>query len=279
MFQFAAGRALAIKHDVPLRLDIGDFDTYRLHQGFELERIFSFEVETAKENDFSAVLGWRKLPMVRRVLSRPRFGLFRGGRFVVEPTFDYWADFESIGKDSYITGYWQSEKYFMDVDQDIRRCFQFRSELDEINEQWKDRILKSNSVSIHIRRGDYVSNPTTNSVHGTCTLEYYHSAINEISSRVNNPVFFIFSDDLNWVMENFFIKYPVCHVSNNFGKNSYLDMWLMSLCQNNIIANSSFSWWGAWLNGNKNKIVVAPKAWFAGKEKPLDLYPEGWIVI
>lgn len=279
MFQFAAGRALAVRHAVPLKLDISDFASYRLHQGFELDRVFLLETETAQEIDFSNVLGWRKSEFVRRILSRPRFSALSGGRFVVEPQFDYWEGIESIGRDCYLAGYWQSEKYFQDVEQEIRHCFRFREPLGEKNIEWKKLISETTSVSIHIRRGDYVSNAATNSVHGTCSLDYYCAAIGEIASRFDTPVFFVFSDDIHWVIDSLDISHPVYYVSNNVGKDSYIDMQLMSLCQNNIIANSSFSWWGAWLNDNHNKVVIAPKAWFAGKEKPRDLYPENWLVL
>ena len=130
---------------------------------------------------------------------------------------------------------------------------------------------------MHIRRGDYVSNPTTNKLHGTCSLEYYHNAVDIIAAKVSNPHFFIFSDDHEWARNNFKIDYPLTFVAhNNAGKN-YEDMRLMSLCKHHIIANSSFSWWGAWLGSNPKKIVCAPRGWF--KDKSLntnDIIPSDW---
>lgn len=279
MFQFAAGHALAARHAVPLKLDTSDFANYRLHQGFELDRVFNLEVQVAENADFSNVLRWRKSEVIRRILSRPRFRAFSGGRFVVEPQFDYWDGFGALGSDCYLTGYWQTEKYFDGVEEDIRRCFRFREPLGGKNIEWEKSISQLTSVSIHIRRGDYVSNVVTNSVHGTCGLDYYRAAVGEVISRVDSPEFFVFSDDIPWVMENLKISYPIHYVSNNVGKDSFKDMQLMSLCRHNIIANSSFSWWGAWLNRNEDKIVIAPKAWFAGKPAPRDLYPETWHLL
>lgn len=279
MFQFAAGYALAARHNVPLRLDIGDFASYRLHQGFELDRVFELEVDIADEADFSQVLGWRKHQVIRRLLSRPRFGSLSGGRFIVEPKFDYWDGINSVDSECYLAGYWQTEKYFQDFGQEVRSSFRFRERLRDRNIEWERMIQGSPAVSIHIRRGDYVTNRTTNSMHGTCSLGYYHAAIERITSQINFAEFFVFSDDIPWVVENLRISQPVHYISNNLGKDSYIDMRLMALCRHNIIANSSFSWWGAWLNDAIDKIVIAPKTWFAGKPRPRDLYPDSWQVL
>jgi hypothetical protein len=279
MFQFAAGYALAKKHGVPLRLDTEDFANYRLHQGFELDRVFELKADIANEADFSRVLGWRKPDVIRRMLSRPRLSFLSAGRFIVEPHFDYWSGIESVGSECYLTGYWQTEKYFQSVAQEISKSFCFREPLRDRNIEWEQMIRGSTSVSLHVRRGDYVSNATTNSAHGTCGLDYYRSAIEKIVSQVDSPRFFVFSDDIPWVVDNLKIAQPVHYISNNVGKYSYIDMQLMTLCRHNIIANSSFSWWGAWLNDGCDKIVVAPKAWFSGKSSPKDLYPDTWQVL
>ena len=138
-------------------------------------------------------------------------------------------------------------------------------------------ISQTNSVSLHIRRGDYVSNQKTNQTHGTCDLDYYQRCITEIEKEVENPYFFVFSDEIEWVKENLKINHPAEYVDQNTGDKSYEDMRLMSQCKHNVIANSSFSWWGAWLNSYPDKIVFAPKRWFASdKHNTKDLIPEGW---
>ena len=146
---------------------------------------------------------------------------------------------------------------------------------DEENQLILDKILETNSVSLHIRRGDYVSLDYVNKIHGVCALDYYKRAIEYITKRVNPPHFFLFSDDIDWVVENLKMEHPFTVVDINKGKG-WLDMNLMKQCKHNIIANSSFSWWGAWLNENPQKIIIAPEKWTARKQK-CDIVPLGWV--
>lgn len=178
-----------------------------------------------------------------------------------------------------LCGYWQGEKYFFDYKDEIRNDFRLARPLDKKNLKFLNDIDKCNSVSIHIRRGDYVSDPKTIKIHGSCTLEYYKKAIEKIKKEVKRPVFFVFSDDPKWVRANFKFG-SIRYIDWNKGINSYKDMELMSHCKHNIIANSSFSWWGAWLNNNPHKIVIAPKKWFNEIElqkEMKDLIPKKWI--
>jgi hypothetical protein len=115
--------------------------------------------------------------------------------------------------------------------------------------------------------------------HGLCPISYYQNAINYISAQVEQPYFFIFSDDMGWAKENLKMDLPCIYIDHNHGAESYNDMRLMSLCQHHIIANSSFSWWGAWLNASSNKIVIAPKKWFANNNNVKDLLPIDWITL
>jgi hypothetical protein len=176
-------------------------------------------------------------------------------------------------------GYWQSEKYFSEFSQQIRRDFSFCKPLSSDNEEFANEINHINAVSLHVRRGDFVNNPTTLATHGLCSLDYYRAAVQYISYRVNQPHFFIFSDDIAWTKENLEIVFPCHYVDHNQGAESHNDMRLMSLCQHHIIANSSFSWWGAWLNPSKEKIVIAPKRWFAKQIDTRDLLPPSWVVL
>jgi hypothetical protein len=130
---------------------------------------------------------------------------------------------------------------------------------------------------MHVRRGDYASNPKTGATHGLCSLDYYEEAIRYISERVEQPIFFIFSDDINWVKCNLKVDFPCQYVDHNKSMESFNDMRLMSLCQHHIIANSSFSWWGAWLNPGQKKIVIAPRRWFLNSNNVEDLYPASWV--
>jgi hypothetical protein len=182
----------------------------------------------------------------------------------------------------YIDGYWQSEKYFLPVRDIILDELNVRYEQDLINRKISGNIQNTESVSIHVRRGDYVINPSTNKYHGLCSPEYYTSAVNLIAQKIADCNLFLFSDDPEWARENFEIDYPVTIVDNNGDSKSYEDLRLMSLCKHHITANSSFSWWGAWLNRNPGKIVVAPGQWFADyhrNSRTKDLIPETWMRI
>jgi hypothetical protein len=176
-------------------------------------------------------------------------------------------------------GYWQGEKYFKEIELYIRKEFTLKKPLDSKFDNIIKQIDGAPSVSIHVRRGDYVNDPKTRVVHNVCGLEYYRRAINIIKAQVNNPTFFVFSDDIDWVRENLPIDYPSYHVSNLEGED-YEELILMSKCKHNIIANSTFSWWGAWLNQNPNKIVIAPKQWFTNKtSNEINILPKDWLQI
>ncbi len=277
MFQYAAGKALSFKRSVPMRLDLTGFAGYSLHQGFELQRVFNLTAEIASEADVRGILGWQYLPSIRRALSRPSMAAFRRKGFVVEPYFRYWQGIENVPCDCYLLGYWQSEQYFSDTTAEIRKDFSFRLPLVNQNVDLAEQIYQVNAVSLHVRRGDYANNPKTAATHGLCTLDYYRAAIGYVVERVKRPHFFIFSDDIAWTKSNLKIDFPCQYVDHNHGAESYNDMRLMSLCKHHIIANSSFSWWGAWLNPDPEKIVIAPQKWFANQTNVQDLFPCGWV--
>ncbi|MBT8579342.1 alpha-1,2-fucosyltransferase [Polynucleobacter paneuropaeus] len=273
MFQYAAGRAMALRNNALFKLDISEFNAYSLHQGFELSSVFKCSIAIANKQEISSILGWLKFRLFRRKI----FDFLWGSNLLLEPHFQYSDILEKKVDQAYLTGYWQSELYFKDFVESIRDDFTFKNPLTLENQKLVDRMNSSNSVSLHVRRGDYIHNPITMAIHGACSLEYYSMAIAEMEQALENPEFFIFSDDINWVKENLKISYPHTFINHNTGSDSYRDMQLMSLCKNNIIANSSFSWWGAWLNLNPEKIVIAPKQWFATEINTNDLIPMEWI--
>ena len=277
MFQYAAGRAVSMKNHTPLYLDISGFKNYELHQGFELQRVFTSSCEIASPADVRRVLGWQSPPVIRRIISRKPLASFCKQHFVVEPHFQYWPGVNSVPKDCYLSGYWQSEKYFDNVESQIRADFTFKPPLKMLNAELASKIGQMNAVSLHVRRGDYANNPKTTAMHGLCPMDYYLSAIRYIAERVESPYFYIFSDDIDWVKDNLNINFPCEYIGHNHGAESYNDMRLMSLCKHHIIANSSFSWWGAWLNPNAEKIVVSPKRWFSIEKNALDLIPQSWV--
>lgn len=280
MFQYAAGRALATRLHESLSLDISGFDGYKLHNGFELMRIFSGQFDVASNGEIREVLGFRGIDLFKKILSNSRFSKLRGRKFIVEPHFQYWNELENALPNSYLIGYWQSEKYFNSIESSIRADFSFKLPMSTENELIAAEIQKQASISLHVRRGDYIQNTQTLATHGVCSLDYYIDAVKYVTDRINKPKFFIFSDDIQWVKENLKIDFPCCYIDHNKGSESYNDMRLMSMCQHHIIANSSFSWWGAWLNPNQKKLVLAPKKWFAtSANSTIDLISPNWIVI
>lgn len=278
MFQYAAARALSLARAAPLYLDVSDFPGYELHQGFELARVFCCPISLAQPAAIRSLLGWQSSRLAQRILGSASLSALRSPRFVVEPHFHYWAGLRKVPLPCYLKGYWQSERYFADAADTIRADFSFREPTNGKNLELEQEISRINAVSLHVRRGDYVSNPKTLAVHGVCSLDYYREAIRYIEERVVAPHFFIFSDDLNWVKKEIPISHPCYHVDHNRGAASYNDMRLMSFCRHHIIANSSFSWWGAWLDPRPDKIVVAPKKWFNNYQADTsDLIPHGWV--
>lgn len=177
-------------------------------------------------------------------------------------------------------GFWQNEKYFKNIEEIIRKEFTLKNDLNSHSSEISNKILLStDSVSLHIRRGDYVNDKKTNQHHGTCDINYYKLALEYISSKIGKDIqIFVFSDDITWVKGNMSFPYPTIYVSSPEIPD-YEELILMSKCKHNIIANSSFSWWAAWLNSNPDKIVIAPKKWANGaynQVKFRDIIPNTW---
>ncbi len=175
-------------------------------------------------------------------------------------------------------GYWQTEKYFADIAPDISKEFSFKEKLSGEAAEIAKKIKNTNSVSIHIRRGDYAKFKNVKKIVGDTDISYYGRAISYIAELVSKPHFFVFSDDIAWCRENVRIPFPATYLDEKTAgpKNAY-HLELMSLCKHNIIANSTFSWWGAWLNQNQGKIVVAPKKWYGGGDSDaIDIIPREW---
>lgn len=180
--------------------------------------------------------------------------------------------------DSFLEGFWQSEEYFKDMRRILLKDFTLKKETNNFL-KLKRLVTKTNSVSIHFRRGDYVKRAVTGKYHGILNLDYYRRAIELIEKKIKNPHFFVFSDDILWVKENFRIKQPITFISGSGKLTNPEELILMACCRHNIIANSSFSWWGAWLNRNRHKIVLAPKRWFKKKRTESGIVPQAWIKV
>jgi hypothetical protein len=279
LFQYATARRLASIHNVPLKIDITRFFSYTLHS-YSLHA-FNIIENLAGEEDLIRV----QKPFsteLKSPLKIIKTKLYRMDPIISvrEKHFHFNPEILNLPDNTYLEGYWQSEKYFKDVEKIIRNELTFKIPPDPINKEFGDKILSVNSVSLHIRRGDYVTDPITNETHGVCDIEYYQKAIGEIVKIVANPHFFVFSDDPEWAKSHIKIDAPTEYVTHNDSSKNYEDIRLMSMCHHNIIANSSFSWWGAWLNSNPRKMVIAPKKWFRKPDiNTEDLIPESWTLI
>lgn len=272
MFQYAAGLSLATRHNVPLRLDISQFNT----TGPVTPRTYKLSAF----NIHDRILSWKDLPyylvgedsLVKKVLSK-----VSGYNFYYETKFTFEPEFFKLGPNSILNGYFQSPKYFEMHEKQVREHFGFsvKGETSII-----DKIINVNAVAIHIRRGDYLSNPTAKNVHGVLPLGYYHEAVKRIREKISDPVFFVFSDDLDWAKKHLVIDGSVYFIDSDM--NEHHDLQYMSLCRHFIIANSSFSWWAAYLSVYPGKIVFAPRTWFIDPQRnslTADLLPSAWIRI
>jgi len=271
MFQYAFYRANS-KKIKNLCCDTSYFLKTEMHNGFELERIFNLNIQKNNNIILEKIIGSKTFfyKIIRKILKKMNF-------IFSTPEVYY---MKNILNKKYLLfiGYWQSEKYFLNIQDIIRQDFKFTNFENSKNIELKNTIEETNSISVHIRRGDYLGNPFLD---GLASLEYYKKSIDYILKKVKNPKFIIFSDDIVWCKSNLVLDKDSIFVDWNIGRESFRDMQLMSLCRHNIIANSSFSWWGAWLNANPKKIVLAPKRWFT-KESNLDygdIVPETWIKI
>lgn len=277
MFQYATGRAVAHRLRVELLLDVSGFAHYDLRR-YELDE-WAIQARVASSEELaSAGVAAHPPTLLSRMGQALGFG--RPLNSFKEASFAYDPGVLQVAAPAYLDGYWQSDRYFSEVADLLRRDFVLKHQPDINNQRMTVRIHEASTqaVSLHIRRGDYVSNPQTAQYHGVCSLDYYRTAANYISERVSNPHFFVFSDDLAWVSENIKLNHAMTLVNVNGADRGAWDMTLMMACRHHVIANSSFSWWGAWLNPHADKIVVAPKRWFSGASHDTsDLIPASWV--
>lgn len=276
MFQYAFGRTLAKRLGVELKLELTDH-TLNIHNGFELDRIFNIKAKESSQADLKAVMGLQRFSIIRKAFKVLPLGMLLKSTVVYEPHFHFAPQMLALPDNSYVYGYWQSEKYFSEIENEIRSDFSFKLPLSKANTGLAEMIKSTNSVSLHVRRNDFAKNSAINATHGLCSLEHYEAAIQYLNKRVESPHYFVFSDDITWVRNNLKVDCNLQYVEHNFGADSYNDMRLMSLCKHHIIANSSFSWWGAWLNQSSDKIVIAPKRWFLNDSNTKDLIPQHWV--
>jgi len=289
MFQYAFYYSFVRKNnDGKSKLDITEFGQYTLHNGIELNSVFGINLkdqiatlsEIKKVKDKHPFFKYRKI--LGRILSKNP-NLFLSKKHFVEKSFSNFSPEVYNFKGKYLEGYWQNEKYFKFFRSELLAFFSWKN-VTEQNQKYAERMKNENSVSVHIRRFD---KPKTFHdlfyrlrlalVWRTCKKSYYLRSIDLLNKELINPVFYIFTDNINWVKKNIPQNKNFILVDWNRGKDSNQDMYLMTRCKHNIISMSSFSWWGAWLNQNPEKIVIAPKKWAAKFVRKTDIIPQDWI--
>lgn len=269
LFQYALYEALK-RNGKEVKMDLTSYSIYEQHNGFELNNIFNINIDIASENEVEKFIDNKQdiFSLVRRKVFGTKKSHYIENGIIYNPNI---INIDNV----YLQGYWQTEKYFKNIRTDLLKMLKFKVD-DNKNLEALEKIRSNNSVSIHVRRGDYINNINAAKVHGNIVgIEYYNNAVNIMKDKVENPLFVIFSDDIEWVKNNINIENTI-FIDFNKGKDSYKDMFLMSKCKHNILANSSFSWWGAWLNENEKKIVVSPSKWMNEIETP-DIWCDTWI--
>ena len=281
MFQYACGKFVASRLGVELKLDVSLVQdraerknfTYR---DYELG-VFKIKEEIATIEEVRQYIPnlWNSKLYLKQLYKLKRF--FNGNSFYNEKLkFIYNKDIEQVKDNTYLYGYFQTEIYFKTLRNELLQIFRIQQEIDLINSSLISQMKSENSISIHVRRGDYLNSP----FEILDIQNYYQKAIEFIQKEINSPVFYIFTNDYLWVEKNFeLLNIKKTIVKINSDNQSYLDMILMSNCKHNICANSSFSWWGAWLNTNPSKIVIAPDRWFKNAEYVASYYnliPSDW---
>jgi hypothetical protein len=280
MFQYAIGRKIAYFNKDILKLDITAYNSYTLHK-YGLHH-FNIIENIATDEDLRSFkkskAGYKNYIPSKIGMIFDKFQQGHRNCVVTERSLAYDPSIVRCTGDTYLEGYWQSENYFHDIANIIQDDFSIKTPSDSQNIKWAKKIENNESVCVHVRRGDYITNKETLKKHGVCSSEYYNTAIEYLSTRVPDPHLFVFSDDPEWAREHLEFPYPTDIMSHNNTQKNYEDLRLMTLCKHFIIANSTFSWWGAWLSKNQSKIVITPSKWFQDtRYDDSDLVPREWV--
>ncbi|MFH1615459.1 MAG: alpha-1,2-fucosyltransferase [Planctomycetota bacterium] len=284
LFQYALGRHLAEIHNTELKLDVSAYgystpqaDTfcglrkYALHP-FSIKENFASreQVKQLTEVKQTALREWLH-NLLHKHPPRPR-------SFICGNYTSFNPGILKLPDNVYLEGYWQSEKYFLGISRIIHREFAVKTPQSGRDRELAEQMASTCSVAVSVRRGDYASQPKKQQTHGLCDRDYYLRCVEFIVQKLAKPHFFVFSDEIAWCRENLKLPYPVVFIDHNGPDKIHENLRLMSQCRHDIISNSTFAWWGAWLNQNPDKIVLAPEKWFAKADKSsADLLPDRWI--
>jgi len=273
MFIYAVARSIALKNNTDFSLDISTFETYKrpfllnkfniLENYADIDKVNKF-IKLSEKKSFLGLLEKIKPFSMKSIWEEKDYYKYKSAVMDVPQS-----------RDVMLKGFWQNEKYFINIRDVLLKEFTLKDGFEIKNQNLINNINNTNSVSLHIRRTDSL----IKTYFGVMPINFYEEAINVIADKHDNLNLFVFSDDIKWCKENIKFNYPTTFVSDNEGLEDYQELVAMSQCRHNIIANSTFSWWSAWLNSNPNKIVIAPKIWFADGRSNRGLIPDTWLEI
>lgn len=273
LFQYAAGRRLANARSAELMLDLSWYERTPPSDTPWAYELGNYPIKARLATPSEAL--WCRLHEGRLLRRLPL--LPRRWRHYREMSFQFDSSVLDLTDRTYLDGYWQSHRYFEDCSDLIRFELTPIARFGVEDQKIAALIAERSAVSVHVRRGDYITNRAAAVNHGLCSIGYYQAALARVQSQVGQPNFFVFSDDPIWARENLRFPGPATFVDHNGPAAAFQDLRLMSLCDHQITANSSFSWWGAWLNTRPEKIVVTPLQWFADQRDTGSLTPDNWI--
>lgn len=286
LFQYAFGRGLSIKLGRSLKLDLSFYNNQPSRwaiRSYVLNK-FHLNAQLATPEELRPFQKYLGQNISSKILRRLTAALPAGNKaYIFEPVGENFVFHKNIYNINpagtiYLDGFWQTEKYFSDIEDIIRKDLEFVSQPDADNKIMLDEIALKNSVSIHIRHGDNATKVAAH--HGILPLDYYSAAVDKISQFAENPHFYIFSDDPVWAKKNLKLKFSATFVTHNGDERQHEDLRLMSRCKHHIIGNSTFSWWGAWLGKREGQLVFAPSRYHINaKISMADYYPTGWNII
>jgi hypothetical protein len=280
LFQYAVARAISFRFNSPLVLDLTWFNEV-LHQSGMTVRKYAlapFDLPVQLQSSTTAPNKFSQIQSTLRSLISRRLGIHFGEKRYAESSFRFDKDVLNLQPPVWLSGYWQSHYYFDDVANIIRKDLSITCTLSKNSAEILKKISNTDSICVHVRRGDYVTNKSASLFHGLCTLEYYLKGVKLVTQGLKHPHGFVFSDDPEWVKANLDIGIDFTVVDVNGPDDAHQDLWLMSACKHFVIANSSLSWWGAWLGNDAEKRVIYPNRWFTDSTiNTSDLFPEEWI--
>ncbi len=275
MFQYAFGKMLAARHNTELKIDITMFPTYKYHL-YTLDNL-NISAPTATDEEIAQFVKKRPLPGRRNILRNLFFA--DATKYVVEPSFYFTQEMMSLKAPCFVDGYWLTEKYFLEIEDTIRKEFSVRTPLNDYTKRMEEKIRSAkHPVMLHVRRMDFAHDPTMKVNHGTVSQTYYEEAMRLMQERQQDADYFVFSDEPEWARQNIFPKGPTEYIGQGPEVN-FMDLYLMSLCEHFILANSTFGWWGAWLSKSyRNNLTIMPSR-MTNKMDTRDLLCPGWTVL